>query len=259
MLAGRAIEEGAECLVAAGGDGTLGEVAGAILEAKSRVSLGVLPLGTGNDFARTLGVFGSQERAIEAIFEGERSLVDAGRIECQEKERFWLNVAGCGFDSLVAKRINDWGGRKTMRHVRGLSAYLLAVACELSTFRSFDVHMELDGEKLETRAVLCAVANAKSYGGGMLVCPDAELDDGYFDVCIIGDASRGEFLRAFPGVFAGKHVSHPKVTMKRCRTIRLECSERVPVLADGEIVGGASFLCEVVPRALRICVPDQGG
>ncbi len=253
-LALRAIAEGSKYLVAAGGDGTLGEVAGAILESGQAVRLGVLPIGTGNDFARTLGVWGAPERALEAIFGDAVRRVDAGIIECDGKTRAFVNVAGCGFDSLAARRINEWGQRKTMRHVRGLGAYLLAVACEMAHFRAFDLALELDGEALETRAVLCAVANARSYGGGMMVCPDAQLDDGLFDVCIIGDASRAEFLRAFPGVFAGKHTSHPKVLMRQCRKVHVQATQRVPVLADGEIVGEAPFGCEVIPGALEMSV-----
>ena len=259
MLALKAIEECADFLVSAGGDGTLGEVAGAIIESKRAIQLGVLPLGTGNDFARTIGVWGTPQRAIDALFDGQTRRVDAGMIECNGSARAWINVAGCGFDSLAAGRINNWGKRRTMRHIRGLSAYLLAVACELVSFRAFDLTLELDGEHLEMRAVLCAVANAKSYGGGMLVCPDARLDDGLFDVCVIGDASRGEFLRAFPGVFAGRHTDHPKVVMRRCRSIRIESKQRVPVLADGEIVGSAPFRCEILPGALDVCVLKSGG
>ena len=257
-LAREAIEAGADFLVAAGGDGTLGEVAGVILESEREVRLGVLPLGTGNDFARTLGVWGEPKRALDAIFEGQTRRVDVGRIECNRRQRVWLNVAGCGFDALVAKRINDWGARKTMRYARGLAAYLLATARELAGFRAFDARLELDGETLETSAVLVAVANAKSYGGGMLVCPDARLDDGLFDVCVIQKVSRIEFLRAFPGVFAGKHTVHPKVLMRRCRAIRVESWQSVPVLADGEIVGEAPFQCELVADALEVCARADG-
>ncbi len=254
-----AINGGAQVIVAAGGDGTLSEVAGAVLKSKRPVRLGVLPIGTGNDFARTLGVWGDPQKAIDAIFEGDTRRVDVGVIEASGQKRIFINVAGCGFDSLVARRINQWGRRKTMRCVRGLSAYLLAVACELISYRSFQLKIELDGEPLETPAVLCAVANAKSYGGGMKVCPDAELSDGLFDVCIIGDASRTEFLRAFPGVFAGKHTGHPKVIMRRCRSIHIEAHEKVPVLSDGEIVGVTPFSCQITPAALHFCIPKERG
>lgn len=254
-LARDAIEAGADFLITAGGDGTLGEVAGAVVRSGRQVRLGVLPLGTGNDFARTLGVWGEPERALSALFEGTTRRVDVGRIECGGRERIWLNVAGCGFDSLVARRINGWGRRKTMRHARGLAAYLLATACELASFRTFDLTLELDGETVETAAILCAVGNAQSYGSGMRVCPDAQLGDGLFDVCVIQQVSRSEFLRAFPGVFAGKHALHPRVLMRRCREIRVQSRQNLPVLADGEIVGLAPFRCEILPGALEMCVP----
>lgn len=258
-LALSAIEAGAELLVAAGGDGTLSEVAGAIIESKQPVRLGVFPIGTGNDFARTLGVWGNPQKAIDAVFDGHSRRVDAGIIECNGHEQTFINVAGCGFDSLVARRINGWGQRKAMRHVRGLNAYLLAVATELMSYSAFDLKIHLDGELLETPAVLCAVANAKSYGGGMKVCPDAELSDGFFDVCIIGNATRSEFLRAFPGVFAGKHTTHPKVTIRRCRSVRVETRQKVPVLSDGEVLGTAPFACRLLPNALDFCIPQKRG
>jgi len=259
-LTREAIEEGAQIVVAAGGDGTLGEVAGAVIESGEAVTLGVLPMGTGNDFARTIGVWGQPERALDAIFEGHTRRVDVGRIECEGAARFFVNVAGSGFDALVAKRINEWGKRPALRHARRVGAYLLAVAREMATFRSFDLTLELDGERIETGAVLVAVANAKSYGGGMLVCPYARLDDGLFDVCVIQSVSRTQFLRAFPGVFAGKHISHPKVMMRRCRTIRVESKQPIPILADGEIIerkslGATSFECHVLPSSLGVCAP----
>jgi len=260
-LAYKAIEEGAQVVVAAGGDGTLGEVAGAILESGESVICGVLPMGTGNDFARTLGVWGQPKRALDAVFEGHTRRVDVGRMECEGVARHFVNVAGSGFDALVAKRINEWGKRPALRHARGVGAYLLAVAREMATFRSFDLTLELDGERIETGAVLVAIANAKSYGGGMMVCPHARLDDGLFDVCLIQSVSRTQFLRAFPGVFAGKHISHPRVMMRRCRTIRVESKQNIPILADGEIIGhnslgSTAFECHILPRALTVCAPQ---
>lgn len=259
-LTREAIEEGAQIVVAAGGDGTLGEVVGAIIESGEAVTVGVLPMGTGNDFARTLGVWGQPKQALDAIFEGNTRRVDVGQIECEGIAQFFVNVAGSGFDALVAKRINEWGHRPALRHARGVGAYLLAVAREMTTFRSFDLALELDGERIETGAVLVAVANAKSYGGGMLVCPHARLDDGLFDVCVIQSVSRTQFLRAFPGVFAGKHVSHPRVMMRRCRSIRIESEQNIPILADGEIIGHQSqgntaFECHILPTALAVRAP----
>ncbi|BCM94108.1 diacylglycerol kinase [Abditibacteriota bacterium] len=259
LLTQEAIDQGAEVIIAAGGDGTLSEVAGAVIESKRPVRLGVLPIGTGNDFARTLGIWGDPQKAIDAIFEGHTRRIDVGTIETNGTKRTFINIAGCGFDSLVARRINAWGQRKTMRCVRGLNAYLLAVTCEIISFRAFHLKIEIDGETMETPAVLCAIANAQSYGGGMKVCPDAELTDGFFDVCIIENVSRSEFLRAFPGVFAGKHTNHPKVIMRRCRSIRVESLEKVPVLSDGEIVGVTPFSCQIVTNALEFCVLEKGG
>ena len=103
--------------------------------------------------------------------------------------------------------------------------------------------------------MLCAVANAQSYGGGMRIAPDAQLDDGLLDLCIIGEASRGEFLRAFPRVFKGTHVFHPKVSMLRASRLRIESSPPLPVLSDGEIVGQTPFEVQILPGALWVMRP----
>ena len=169
--------------------------------------------------------------------------------------RWFINVAGCGFDALAAQRVNDYRDRRGWRHVRGMPAYLCALLQELATLRAASLRIEADGQIYEQRSLLCAVANATSYGGGMRVAPDAELDDGLFDICTIADAGRVEFLRAFPGVFAGKHVSHPKVTMRRARSIRLTSEPPLPVLVDGDVLGTTPASFRIVPCALEIMAP----
>ena len=252
-LAARALAEGASVVAAAGGDGTLGEVAGVVQH--SGAVLGVLPLGTGNDFARALGLGTDLEGAIKTLFHGQNRTVDGGRATLGDKSWFWLNVAGCGFDALVARRINAARSHPFWRHCKGTAAYGAAVALELRTLQAARLTLTLDGQAIERRALLCAVANASSYGGGMKVAPDARLDDGLFDVCLIKEASAWEFARAFPSVFAGQHVGHPKVEMHRARRVTLASEPPLPVLVDGEVRGLTPVTLEIVPRALQIRAP----
>ena len=249
-LARVAISHGADIVAAAGGDGTLGEVLNAVYG--TRAKLGVLPLGTGNDFARTLGLGRDLDGAIQALFGGRSRTVDIGRAIYGEQSRLFLNIAGCGFDSLVARRINAGRAHPIWKHIGGVAAYLAAATLELQRLRPARLRLKLDGELLDTRALLCAVANARSYGGGMQVAPDARLDDGLFDICVIQDATKMEFVRAFPGVFRGAHVHHPRVIMRRARRVEIWCDRAWPVLVDGELVGTPPIAFEVVPGAVEI-------
>lgn len=248
-LARAAISHGATVVAAAGGDGTLGEVLNAVHG--TRAKLGVLPMGTGNDFARTLGIGTNLDDAIQTLFGDNSRAIDIGRATYGGQSRLFLNIAGCGFDSLVARRINAGRAHPVWRHVKGVTAYLAAAALELRRLRAARFRLTLDGELFDTRALLCAVANAKSYGGGMQVAPDASLDDGLFDICVIQDATKIEFARAFPGVFKGAHIHHPRVIMRRARKVEMWCDRTWPVLIDGELVGTPPMTFEVLPHAIE--------
>ena len=252
----RALDEGAGVVAAAGGDGTLGAVAEVVRG--SGAALGVLPLGTGNDFARTLGIGTDLDAAVKTLFCGlcgRRRWIDGGRATLGERSWFWLNVAGTGFDALVARRINAARFHPFWHHWTGTAAYGAAVALELRGLKAAQLRLILDGETVERRALLCAIANAKSYGGGLKVAPDAELDDGLFDVCTIKEASAWEFARTLPSVFGGGHINHPKVEIRRARRVEIWSEPAWPVLVDGEVRGETPVTLEVVPRALEVMAP----
>ena len=261
-LAQKAIENGAKILVCGGGDGTLGEIANAILktsDARKTVRLGVLPLGTGNDFARTLGVL-DLESALQTLKTPNAVWIDVGWIstfqnEVWSAETAFLNVAGCGLDALAARRINNWRNHIVLGKIGGTTAYLLALTRELLVLKAANLKIVADGKNLEKRAILCAIANAQSYGGGMKICPNAQIDDGFFDVCLIKNAGRIEFTRAVPGVFRGEHQNHPKVEIFRARQIELHSEPDLPVLCDGELIGQTPIRARIEARALQILVP----
>lgn len=256
-LALQAVQNGAALVVAAGGDGTLGEVVNGLAQGNFAVPLGILPFGTGNDFARCLGIGTDWQKAVGILFEGTPRAVDVGhaRFENDGAEHLFINVAGCGFDALVAQRVNDFRFHRFWRRVRGMPAYLAAVLQELGVLRAADLTIECDGETFRQRALLCAIANATSYGGGMLVAPNAKTDDGEFDICLIQEASRAEFLRAFPGVFKGTHIHHPKVQMRREREILLRSEPPLPVLVDGDVRGTTPVKFWLEKRVLQVMAP----
>lgn len=237
-------------VAAAGGDGTMNEVLNGALAGSANPVLAIIPLGTGNDFARTLGLR-SWQHAAGALDTGTTRSIDVGVARGASGERHWLNVAGAGFDAAVAQRINRGGW------LRGTPAYIAAVARTLRQFRPAGIDLSCDGVSSRHRALLCAIANARSYGGGMLIAPEAEVDDGLLDTCVIGDASPAEFLRAFPSVFRGAHTGHPKISMNRTAKVTLRC-DGWAVLLDGEIweesaSGPLEF--SLLPRALRVRFP----
>jgi diacylglycerol kinase (ATP) len=162
-----------------------------------------------------------------------------------------VNVAGCGFDAIVADRVNQ-----SFRRLHGTTAFVAAILRELPAFRPARLRLTLDGETRDLRAVMVSVANAQSYGGGMRIAPNAQLDDGLFDVCIIGDAGRLEFLRVFPTVFRGAHVSHPKVSLVRARRVVVESDPPLPVLIDGEVVGATPVTFDLLPKAMAVMAPQ---
>jgi diacylglycerol kinase (ATP) len=249
QLAAAAARQGAQIVAAAGGDGTLGEVANGLIG--TGAALAALPMGTGNDFARHIGLGTDLRRAAQTLFYGVVRRVDLGR---EHGGRRFINIAGGGFDAVVADRVN-----RGYRLLGGTAAYLAAVFETLMRFRPVPMQITIDGEVRELRAMLCAVANSRSYGGGMKIAPDARIDDGWFDICLIGAAGKLEFVRAFPRVFTGTHITHPKVTMLRGRQVRLETDPPLPVLLDGEVCGLTPVEFTVEPGALPVLMPGPTG
>jgi diacylglycerol kinase (ATP) len=263
-LARQAAESGADIVAAAGGDGTLNEVVNGLMG--TGVTLGVLPLGTGNDFARCLGIGTDLNRGVETLIHGVARPLDVGKVIVgkiivgkvavgkvdgeQANGRWFLNIAGCGFDAIVAERVN-----RGFPVLRGTAAYLASIALSLLHLRPATLTLTLDGETQTVRALMCSVANATSYGGGMLVAPDARIDDGLFDLCLLREAGRLEFVRAFPRVFKGTHTTHPKVTMLRARSVHIESDIPLPLLIDGEVIGTTPVTFTLAPHALNVLAP----
>jgi diacylglycerol kinase (ATP) len=246
-----AVRSRPDALVVVGGDGMVN--LGTNLVAGTRVPLGIIPSGTGNDMARGLGIPHDNTEAAIAAFEaaleaGPRE-IDAARVRWTEdgdpQERWFACALSAGFDAIVNERANG------MRHPKGASRYIVALLAELARLRPLDYRLVLDGRELRTRANLVAVANNVSFGGGMRITPDALVDDGLLDVFIVEPLSRFAFLRLFPSVFSGTHVTHPKVRIERARRVTVD-GPAVVAFGDGERFGALPLEVEVVPGALRV-------
>ncbi|MER7826452.1 diacylglycerol kinase [Streptomyces sp. NPDC096097] len=244
-----AVREGTGAVIAVGGDGVVSLALQAL--AGTPVPLGVVAVGTGNDFARAMGLpvrepARAGQLAAEALKESRIREIDLGRVGGADYEKWFGTVLCSGFDS----RVNDRGNR--MRLPVGRFKYDLAMIAELAAFRPFPYRITLDdGPVIETEATLVAVGNGPSYGGGMRICADAVPDDGLFDVTVVGDCSRATLLKVFPQVYKGRHLGHPKVTVHRARKITLEAAG-LSAYADGEPLGVLPVTAECVSRAVRL-------
>jgi diacylglycerol kinase (ATP) len=241
-----AIESGAiDRLVVGGGDGMVH--LGANLCAGTPVPLGVIAAGTGNDIARELGLpVRDAAASVQRILSGSLRQVDAARHTTATGEQKWfLGVLAAGFDAVVNERANQ------LTWPKGPMRYNLAILRELPVFRAIPYTLVLDGERIDTEAMLVAVGNGPAYGGGMRVTPDASFDDGLLDVLILRKISTFEFLRVFPRVFKGTHVSHHAVQIRRARTVSLE-AKGIVSYADGERFAPLPMSMEVVPGALTV-------
>ncbi|MFD4943247.1 diacylglycerol kinase [Streptomyces sp. NPDC058239] len=245
-----AVAGGTGALIAVGGDGMMSLALQAV--AGTTTPLGVVAVGTGNDFARALGLpirdpAAAGRLAAEALKGGAVREIDLGRVG----ERWFGSVLASGFDS----RVNDRGNR--MRWVGGRFKYDLAILAELAAFKPIPYRVRLDGGPVrEIEATLIAVGNGSTYGGGMRICADAVMDDGLFDVTVVGDCSRTTLLKVFPRVYKGTHLSHPKVTVHRVSSIELAAAG-VTAYADGEQLGALPLTATCVPGAVRVLAPGS--
>ena len=248
-LAREAAEGGAEIVVAMGGDGMVGMVGAALIGSKS--ALGIIPTGTGNDFAAALGYPKRKPLATVNLLRDPSFLeIDAATVRWNGGERSYLNVAGTGFDS----EVNDAANRMRTR-IQGTAKYVAAVFRTLPGFRAGRFEVDVDGTQHTLPGMMIAVGNGKSYGGGMRVTPNASLTDGLLDLTVIGAMSKAQFVWNFPTVFRGTHVKHPKVTTLRGKRIEIVADRSFDVYADGERCGPLPATFEIVPGAIRVVVP----
>lgn len=249
VLVDEAVGRGTDALVVVGGDGVISLALQAL--ARTDIPLGIVPAGTGNDHAREYRLpTGDPAAAADVILDGRTETVDLGLIRGADGAVTWFGtVAATGFDSLVSDRVNR------MRWPHGRMRYNLAIVAELSRLRLLPFRLVLDGDReIIADLTLAAFGNTRSYGGGMLICPNADHGDGLLDITMVHTASRTKLIRLFPTVFKGTHVDLDDVTTDRARTVTVE-SPGINAYADGDFACALPVEISAVPAALKIRCP----
>jgi len=226
-------------VVAFGGDGFIHEIIQHVVPRD--ISLGVIPCGTGNDFARSIGIYRlSLTQQLELITVSDSRTIDLGQVG----SIWFAAILSTGFDALVNERAN------LMQWPKGRMRYNIAMIEKILALTAHRYRLRLDADSVEVEATLVTVANGASYGGGMKVCPDASLNDGLFDVMVLGKVSRIELLKVFPKVYSGRHVGHPAVTFYRCREIEIIGSGSS--FADGEPISSLPLTAQCISNAVKV-------
>ncbi len=247
---------GAARLVVVGGDGTAHEVVDGLMSAGlgSSVELSLLPIGTGKDLARSLRIPRRLNAAIEVASGGSVRSIDVGRAtyttDAGDRSSYFANFAGAGISGAIARRANE-----TTKALGGRLSFLWATVAVFSRWQPAEMTLEIDGERREARLLEALAMNGDYTAGGMWIAPEARPDDGGFDVVLIGDFSKPEFVTTFPKIYRGTHVSHRKVEVVRARELRVVAPRALPVVLDGEQPGTTPVRFELVPDALRLRVP----
>ena len=237
------INKNPECegIIAVGGDGLMHLVIQIAVPAQ--IPFTVIPAGTGNDFVRTLGwSLDSLDEQLLSVTTTKPSSIGLGLVDGE-----WFGaILSTGFDSIVNEKANS------MQWPKGPMKYNAAIAVELPRFKPRHYEITLDDRTISTEAMLIAVANGRSYGGGMLVCPNANISDGLFDVMVLHPISKIEFMKVFPQVFAGTHISHPAVEIVRSKAVSIE--SKAVAYSDGERIGQLPVSAECIHDAAQTWV-----
>lgn len=233
-------------LIVVGGDGIAH--LGVNIACDTGISLGIIAAGTGNDLARSIGmpegdVVAGTHAVLDKLDNPRR--VDAIRATSSTGPFWFFGTASAGFDALCNQRANE------MSWPKGQRRYDIAMVLELAKFKPIHYEATIDGEHRSFDAMLCAVANGPAFGGGMMIAPEANVEDGLLDLFIVHAMSRVELLKVFPKVYTGRHVTHPAVEFVRAKSLKLS-SGNMPVYSDGEARGHSPLTATVVPGALSI-------
>ena len=253
-LARKAALDGYQLVVAVGGDGTLNEVVNGLVDSgRSRdVSMGILNTGTGCDFAHFLDIPRDFHEACTRLVNPVKAISDVGVVECRLKgmpyHRYFISTASLGFDGEVAVV-----AEKRPRIFHSVTSYFMGVIEALGYYHNKNIRIQLDDHCEELCICSIVIANGGFYASGMKIVPEANLQDGLFDVMIVGDINKFDLIQTLPKAYlGGTHINHPKVRLEKASRISIESEDRVYIQADGELLGETPALFYILPSALNI-------
>lgn len=235
-----ALEKGADVIVAAGGDGTVNEVVNGL---KGRGILGILPIGRGNDIALSLKIPKNLEKAVKILKNGKYFNMDLGLVD----GRYFVGITGVGFDAEVNITANNM-------KLKGSLGYVISVFTTLRRYKPKFCEVSFDGVNWKGEITLVAMGNTKNYAGGMKILPNSQLDDGYFDICIIERVSPLELVLYFPLIFIGKHTINPHVKMFRAKEVVVKGPSDLMATMDGELIPAKNLILKNVYQAQKVIV-----
>jgi diacylglycerol kinase (ATP) len=255
-LAREAADDGARLLVVVGGDGTVHEVVQGIA-GRDGVELALIPRGTGWDFARTHKLTKHLGDALRTAKEGKARAFDLGRAhyaddDGAEASAWFANMASVGMSGAVAAKANS-----TTKALGSKTSYLLALGVVFARWQNVPLRVRVDAEERNALMEDAIVAVGRYLAGGMMITPEAEPDDGLFDVLLIGDLTKTELVRVMPKIYRGTHLPHPKGEVLRGSTVSIDADEPLPIQLDGEQPGTTPVRFEIVPAAIRLRVPGS--
>ena len=253
-LAADAVAGGATRLVVVGGDGSVNEVVNGIADAHG-VELAVIPRGTGWDFVRTFDIPRNLDAAVDVALTGSVREIDLGAVTYrtwggEDARSIFANVASAGISGAIAQRANE-----SSKALGGKVSYYWATLAVFVGWQTGEMRVTVDGESRNGKMIDAVVCNGRYLGGGMMMCPEAEPDDGVFDVLLIGDVTKRDLLLVLPKTYKGNHLPHPRLELLRGKVVTVESAEPLPIELDGEQPGTTPARFEVLPRVLRLRVP----
>jgi len=258
-LARKALKLGYKTIMSVGGDGTMNEVVngffdnGRLIDENSR--LVVFSRGTGCDFVRTLGINKNIEGLLAILKRNREKQIDVGRLSLVSAEgnmsvKYFLNIADIGIGAETANRVN-----KHSKRLSGFLSFLLGTLSTVVLYKNKNFEVVID-DNIHLNGIMNSVivANGKYFGGGMMVAPDAVMDDGVFDVIILGNLSKPDIIKSFPLIYKGKHMNHPKLKYYRGSKVKVTSGGKGLIEVDGEIPGRADAVFELMPKAMKILI-----
>ncbi|MBN2481913.1 MAG: diacylglycerol kinase family lipid kinase [Bacteroidales bacterium] len=251
-----AIQEGYRKIIVVGGDGTMNEVVNGIFLQRicptTDIELAMITVGTGNDWGRMFGIPTDYEKAIQVILEHKMHLQDAGMIYyfngTEKEKRFFINIAGLGFDAVVAKRTN----LQKAKGRSGRALYMMNLLRSLILYRSTNTEVEIDNLKIKNNTFTISIGIGKYSGGGMMQTPEALPDDGLFDITVVKKIGKGDLLLNLKKLYNGSILEHPKIEGYKGKRIVIDSDPLIHIEADGESLGHSPIEFQIIPKAVYI-------